>query len=337
MSAFAGERAEGSNGGRRRLGSEYEFVTRDLDRGVRHGRLDNPPPGAFDPGEFGDMAGGDPSPLHCDQWHGFSDPDELTFGRYVMLQEDAETVVHGVLHEYDRAAHDSLLGPAWLDTLSVLFTPLRYPLCGLQQVESYLAVAAPTATAANAAALAAADLLRATSVVAQRTRQLQMRHPARSFATHDRSVWDDMEAWQPVRRAMQAAVATSDFGEALTAVNLMLWPALDSVLFRSFGEVARANGDDLTWLLLRGLANDTERNLRWSTALARYAVQQQRANEEVFHGWVSRWGIRVLEVIEPLAATIADLPRAMAASDVSEAAVSAVARSLASTRTDMSA
>ena len=115
-------------------------------------------------------------------------------------------------------------------------------------------------------------------------------------------------------------------------MNLVLWPALDSALFRSFGQVARANGDDLTWLLLTTLANDAERNLRWSTALARYAVRERPENEEVFQVWAARWAPRAAEAVEPLAAAIADLPRAMSASDVIEAAAEAVDATLASTR-----
>ena len=320
-----------SNGGRRRVGSEYEFVTHDLDRAVRRGRNDARADRNGDPAPGGSIPS-DTSTLYCERWHGFSDPDELTYGRYVMLQEDAEKVVHGVMNKYDRAAHDFLLGPEWLDALGELFTPLRYPLYGLQQVESYLGVVAPTSTAANAAAFAAADLLRATSVVAQRTRRLQLRHRTRSFAARDRAVWRDLPSWQATRRAVEAAMATSEFGEALTAVNLVLWPVLDSALFRSFGQVARANGDDLTWLLLTSLANDAERNLRWSTALARYAVRERPANEEVFRGWAARWAPRAAEAVEPLAAAIADLPRAMSASDVVDAAAEAVDATLASTR-----
>ena len=323
-----------SNGGMRRLSSEYEFLTHDLDRAIRHGGRDATEVAERWPDPVGQLTGRAPSPLHCDEWHGFSDPDELTYGRYVTLQDNAETVLGGVLDEYDRAAHDSVLGPEWLDALAVLFTPLRYPLYGLQQAESFLGLVAPTSNAANAAAFAAVDLLRATSAVAQRAWRLQMRNPARSIANHDRSVWEEMGIWQPTRRAVEATLATSNFGEALTAVNLMLWPALDSVLFRSFGQVARANDDHLTWLLLTSLANDAERNRRWSTALARYAVRQRPANEESFQSWVAYWGLQVLEAVEPLAATIADLPRAMAAEDVTSAAVSAVAETLAATRAD---
>ena len=320
-----------SNGGWRRVGSEYEFVTHDLDRAVRSRRRD-PGPGSGSHPEPRESVPHNASTLYCERWHGFSDPDELTYGRYVMLQEDAEKVIHGVMNKYDRAAHDFLLGPEWLDALGELFTPLRYPLYGLQQVESYLGVVAPASNAGNAAAFAAADLLRATSVVAQRTRRLQMRHRTRSFAARDRAVWQRMPAWQPARRAVEAAMATAEFGEALTAVNLVLWPALDSVLFRSFGQVARANGDDLTWLLLTSLANDAERNLRWSMALARYAVREWPANEEVFQGWADRWAPRAAEAVEPLAVAIGDLPRAMSAGDVADAAAEVVAESLASTR-----
>ncbi|MYI56949.1 MAG: hypothetical protein F4062_08005 [Acidimicrobiia bacterium] len=131
---------------------------------------------------------------------------------------------------------------------------------------------------------------------------------------------------------METALEATDFGEALTAVNLVLWPALEAVLFRSFGQVARANGDGLTWLLLATLANDAERNRRWSTALARYAVQQRPANEAVFGRWAGRWAPRAAAAVESLAAAIADLPRAMSASDITEAADEAVGETLASTR-----
>ena len=321
-----------SDGGMRPLSSEYEFVTHDLDRAIRQARSEAAEASGIAPATSGSPRGDDASPLRCDHWHGFRDPDELTYGRYVMLQDEAEAVVHGVLGEYHRAAHDSCLAPEWLDALGVLFTPLRYPLYGLQQVEAYLGVTAPTSCVTNAAAFAAADFLRATSIVAHRTRRLQICHPVRSFADRDRVMWQQQPAWQPARRAVEMAMQADDFGEALTAVNLVLWPALESVLYRSFGEVARTNGDDLTWLLLTSLAHDAERNRRWSTALARYAVRQRPANEAIFQGWADRWTPRATEAVEPLAAIIADLPRAMAASDIIEAAAGAVNRSLASTR-----
>ena len=320
---------ENSNGGMRPLSSEYEFVTLDLDRVIRQARGEASGPG---PGARETPRCDDASPLRCDYWHGFRDPDELTYGRYVMLQDEAEAVAHGVLGEYHRAAHDSCLAPEWLDVLGVLFTPVRFALYGLQQVEAYLAVTAPTACVTNAAAFATADFVRATSIVAHRTRRLEVSYPARAFAGRDRETWQEMPGWQPARRAVEAAMQADDFGEALTAANLVLWPALESVLYRSFGEVARANGDDLTWLLLANLAHDAERNRRWSTALARYAVRQNPANEEVFQSWADRWTPRATEAVEPLAEVIADLPRAMAATDVTEAAADAVVESLASTR-----
>ena len=320
---------ESSNGGLRPLPSEYEFVTLDLDRVIRRARSEAGGPGPHAPVT---PRRDDASPLRCDYWHGFRDPDELTYGRYVMLQDEAEAVVRGALGEYHRTAHDSCLAPEWLDILGTLFTPVRFALYGLQQVEAYLAVTAPTPCVTNAAAFATADFVRATSVVAHRTRRLQVSHPARAFAARDRQMWQELPGWQPARHAVETAVLADDFGEALTAANLVLWPALESVVYRSFGEVARANGDDLTWLLLANLAHDAERNRRWSTALARYAVRQRPANAEVFRSWADRWTPRAAEAVEPLASVIADMPRAMAASDVTEAASGAVAESLASTR-----
>jgi toluene monooxygenase system protein E len=80
-----------------------------------------------------------------------------------------------------------------------------------------------------------------------------------------------------------------DWGEAFTALNLVLAPTLDHVLLTQLGQVAKSNQDDLTWLLTSFLADDSKRRGRWSRALADLAVEQRRHNRAVLSKWINRW------------------------------------------------
>ncbi len=99
-----------------------------------------------------------------------------------------------------------------------------------------------------------------------------------------------------------------DWGECLTAVNLVLRPTLGEILLRQLGIVADANGDQLTWLLLSNLAVDAERNARWSAALARYAIAQRPENAAILRRWTQRWIPRADEAAAGLAHMLSELP-----------------------------
>jgi toluene monooxygenase system protein E len=185
---------------------------------------------------------------------------------------------------------------------------MRYPSHVLQMLQAYLGQVAPTSYITNCAAFASADQLRLVSLVAYRTRQLQLAHPNAGFATGERQVWETHPHWQPARRALETALIAYDWGECLTAVNLVLRPTLSEILLRQFGIVADANRDQLTWLLLSNLAIDADRNAHWSAALARYAIAQRPENVAVLRRWVQRWTPRADEAAAGLAHMLAELP-----------------------------
>ena len=97
------------------------------------------------------------------------------------------------------------------------------------------------------------------------------------------------------RKAVEYALVSYDFGEAFTALNLVLGPTLDDVLLTQLGRAAKGRGDDLTWLLTSFLAEDSRRRGRWSRALADLAVAQRPDNRDVLAKWVGRWAARADE------------------------------------------
>ncbi|HEY4867114.1 MAG TPA: toluene hydroxylase [Candidatus Dormibacteraeota bacterium] len=294
----------------RRVPTEYQVVTHDLNYTMRTGRAAALESNPTTPANMWFRTYRDGSPLRSLDWNGFQDPDELIYRRYVTMQDEQETVVEGILDEFGRVDHDAGLPARWVQVLAAVFTTTRYPMHALQMAEAYLGAVAPASTITNCAAFAAGDLLRRVSLIAYRTSQLRAAHPWAGFAEGERQVWENHPDWQPARRVLELALVAYDWGECLTAVNLVLRPTLDEMLLRQLGLVAKTTGDHLTWLLVGNLALDTERSLRWSAALARYAVEERADNASILRHWVDRWAPRADEAAEGLANMLSRMPEA---------------------------
>ena len=307
----------------RRVPSEYEIVTHDTNYTTRQGRAAALESNPTTPVNMWFLTYRDRSPLSAEDWHGFRDPDELTYRKYVTMQDEQETVVEGILNEFGKVNHDASLSPQWLQVLATVFTPMRFPAHTLQMTQAYLGQIAPSSYITNCTAFAAADMLRLVSLVAYRTRQLQMAHPDAGFVVGERQIWETHPDWQPTRRALETALIAYDWGECLTAVNLVLRPTLSEILLRQLGILADANRDQLTWLLLSNLAIDAERNTRWSAALARYAISKRPENVSVLQRWAQRWTPKADEAAAGLATMLSELPEIGRDADTTMAAAKA--------------
>ena len=269
--------------------SEYEIVTHAQNWTLRQNRAATFEQNPSSAPNLWFLTYRENSPLKAENWDAYRDPDALTYKVYVNLQAEAEAKVHGVLEAHAEAGADATLDAGSVALLGHLFTPSRYLYHGFQQVEAYIGYMAPSSYITNAAGFSTADFLRRVTTIAYRTRELQIASPDSGIGSAERSLWEEHDGWQPARKAIEYALVSYDWGEAFTALNLVLAPTLDDVLLTQLGQVAKSNGDDLTWLLTSFLAEDSRRRSRWSRALADLAVAQRPENHAVLGKWVGRW------------------------------------------------
>jgi toluene monooxygenase system protein E len=273
----------------RKMPSEYEIMTHKQNWTTRANRSAAFEQNPSSPANLWFLTYRDNSPLRAQDWDDFRDPDALTYRAYVTMQSDAEAAGRRALDQYSDAGADASLAPGQVSLLAAMFTPSRFLVHGCQQVQAYIGYLAPTSYVTNAAGFATADLLRRLTLIAYRTRELADAYPDSGIGTAERGRWEDDAAWQPARRAIEKALIAYDWGEAFTAMNLVLAPTLDDVLLRQFAEVSRDNGDELSWLLGSYLGTDSERRARWSEALATFSLAQRPQNEAVLRRWIDRW------------------------------------------------
>ncbi len=263
----------------RKMPSEYEIVTHKQNWTLRANRAAAFEQNPSSAPNLWFLTYRDNSPLQADDWDGYRDPDALTYKglRRPAVRGGGEGR-GGAPGARRRGLGRARCPPGSVALLAHLLTPSRYLCHGFQQVEAYVGYMAPSSYITNAAGFSTADFLRRVTTIAYRTRELQIARPDSGIGSAERSLWEGHPGWQPARKAVEYALVSYDWGEAFTALNLVLAPTLDDVLLTQLGQVARANGDDLTWLLTSFLAADAQRRGRWSRRLAEFAVAQ-RAGE----------------------------------------------------------
>jgi toluene monooxygenase system protein E len=241
------------------------------------------------------------SPLICTSWDSFRDPRETTYTKYTEIQRDKEIFVDGILEEIEMRGYDGHLSPRWLNVLSRVFAPLRYPGHGLQMVASYIGQMAPSGRIVITATLQAADEMRRVQRLAHRVRQLQQRY--RGFATDSKGRWQTDTLWQPLRIAIEKLLICYDWAESFVGLNLVLKPLMDEVFMNHLSILALREGDYLLGQIFYSLNEDCQWHREWSQALIRMVIEDNPQNSQTIQGWIEKWhpvAARALQAFAPL-------------------------------------
>jgi toluene monooxygenase system protein E len=217
----------------------------------------------------------------------FADPRATTYARYVATRKKREAFVDGLFQSMEDTAYDRALSPAWRETLSGIVGPLRYCGHGLQMAAAYVGQMAPSGRVVVAALFQAADEMRRVQRLAYRMRAL--RQLDAGFGADARERWQEDATWQPLRALVERLLVTYDWGEAFTALDVVVKPALDDLFLVQVGRLAQSRGDDLLARVFLSLNEDCQWHREWSAALVQTLLVKDPANRAPLDGWVEKW------------------------------------------------
>ncbi|MEV0486171.1 toluene hydroxylase [Streptomyces sp. NPDC050508] len=266
--------------------SEYEILTHGMNHTMGATPLELPPDAH---GNRWLREHRDGMALTVPDWDAFRDPDRVTYGSYVAMQDDRETYVEGLLERFDKEQHDERLTARQLDLLALAFTPARYLVHGQQMLSAYLQQLAPGSYIATCAAFQTADQLRRVQLLAYRTTQLARSHPDRAFTIAERTTWENHPDWQPFRRAVEEALVAYDWDLALVAFQLVVKPVADAVLLHGLARRLDTVGVPLDSLITDDLWRDAQRSARWTRALLEFLSDADPGNRAVLQGHLDTW------------------------------------------------
>ncbi len=243
------------------------------------------------------------SPFQVDDWDDFDDPDELTYWRYNVLQDDTESAVDQLVQQAEIDSRDHKLHKDWLVVLRDYYGPMRYPYHGLQMMAMYLMQIAPASSISNCHAFAGMDNLRVLQRIAYRLKMLDGVYPELGFGKEDQTSWEENSVFQPLREAVERGLVVYDWGEAFAVLNLVLKPLVDGMFMTQWAELALANNDYFLANLQHNFYLDALRHQRWVSALARFAIERNGENKPLLEEHVNHWfplAWQAVEAFEPV-------------------------------------
>ncbi|MDG5486857.1 ferritin family protein [Mycolicibacterium gadium] len=259
------------------------------------------------------------SALQVADWERFRDPYKLTYTEYIKTQKGRETYVDGLIDQYEASGTVAHLEPGWVDTLKSFYVPLRFPLHVLQMVGMYVGQMAPSSFITNCAHFQAADEMRRIQRIAYWNRVLANAHGDELAQTDTaRRPWESAPEWQPLRRLLEELLIAYDWGEAFTALNLAVKPAIDALLNWEFAALAQVNGDQFIAQLFSEFTNDSKRSQEWTQALVHYMLECDSKTHIALDGWLARWQPAALAAVDALAPLFGTAPSPLSEQLVSD-------------------
>ena len=288
----------------RRIPSEYEIVSTNLHYNYPH-RFELSGNNAIIDWYERHREG---SAFSAQDWEAFADPRRTTYRAYNELQDRKENVLDGLLTQIDETGYDANLADGWIAFLDRWYAPLRFPTHGLQMLAAYIAQMAPASRITNCASFQAGDELRRQQRIAYRTVQLAGHRTGIDINAH-RRLWEEADAFQPLRELIERALASYDWGESFVVTNLVIKPRIDRLVnLELAGTTASANGDFMLRNIHFSLDEDARWHRDWSAALVQMTFGDTQANRDVVAAWIAKWEPLAARAVHALAQVTAEAP-----------------------------
>ncbi|HEY6575760.1 MAG TPA: toluene hydroxylase [Mycobacterium sp.] len=289
----------------RRIPTEYELMSTDLHYNYPR-RFELPASNPVIDWYYRNREG---SALQARDWDQFADPRSTTYRIYTQLQDGREDVVDGLLREIDETEYDARLDDEWVRFLDRWYSPLRFPVHGLQMLAAYVAQMAPSSRITNCASFQMGDEMRRVQRIAYRTVQLAGPPFDDEAAARQRAAWEEAAAFQPLRELIERALVAYDWGESFIVTNAVIKPRIDRLVNQDIaGTLATANGDPILTSIHFSLDEDAHWHREWTAALIRHIIDDNTANAEVVSGWIEKWSPLASEALEAFADVTAEAP-----------------------------
>jgi methane/phenol/toluene hydroxylase len=241
--------------------------------------------------------------LSRDDWFAYRDPTQTWQRPYYVAQSEAEKAIERATEVAISTGAVRLLEPAWLEAgLIGAYLPFGHFEYGLFRALNVAAREALSDTVTNVVAFNAADKLRHAQAIS--ILGLDLESAVDGFdAGRGKTVWLEDQRWQPLRRLIEEAMAITDWGETIVAVDLVIEPLIGEPLRRLVFALTAAQHRDLIVPVIAATASaDWHRSAKAIHELVSFLAEGPGGdtNAEILAGWVGAWRERVTPVAEAL-------------------------------------
>ncbi|WP_046315383.1 hypothetical protein [Mycobacterium sp. UM_Kg1] len=256
----------------------------------------------------------DSTALRSQDWYGFRDPNRSVYVDWLAEAHQNETALADQLELLEKTVSSGGVDPDWLrEGIAGVAAVLPYADRSYFRVLSRAQRLALSDTVTLALVFGAADALRHVEHAAAQRAAVESISGEATFSAVQQE-WTAGAAWQPLRAAVEQVLATSDWGEALFAVNVILEPLVGRYLRLHYLERGgHRYGDAYTVSATAAWRQDHDRAARWTFTLIDHLLADPEhgvANRAVLTDWAVRWEARASEAVTALSAHLAEFSTA---------------------------
>ncbi len=218
------------------------------------------------------------APITLKNQENFVDPFGLNYNKYVRQQAEKVSMFETVYSRARDPEHDKKLDPAYVEAITPLLVASRF---GEHAAHRYCTTAAANATFSSlrdCCFYQAADERRHSEMDAARLEDFGI---SEKRATE---IW--MDGLPKARAVFDYLESLTDPYQILFCANFVFEGSAGASVFPHWAELARINGDYVTFVINRTRFSDEVRHIGYSRALVRALLDENRGNAKVLHQWL---------------------------------------------------
>ena len=208
----------------------------------------------------------------------FSDPFGLNYNKYVRQQAEKVSLFETVYSRARDPEHDKKLDPAYIEAITPLLVASRFGEHAAHRYCTTAASTAPFSTLRDCCFYQAADERRHSEMDAARLQD---------FGISEKKA---MEIWMDelpgARAVFEYLEGLTDPYQILFCANFVCEGSAGASVFPHWAELARINGDYVTFVINRTRFSDEVRHIGYTRALVRALMEEDPSNAKIFNEWL---------------------------------------------------
>lgn len=229
----------------------------------------------------------------------FVDPRQYYYGTWTMQRARQQETQEKNFEFVEQRGLLPAIDEAWRALLVQLVLPVRHVAWAANTNNAYICAYGFGAPLTSAASMHMMDQLAAAQTLSRAGLLLADNEPR--CLDEAKQAWMTAPMWQPLRAAVELAMATTDWFELFVAQNLVLDGLLYPLLFEHFDRRLVAAGGTGFSLLCGFVVDWHAESSRWVDAMVRLAAAESAHNAARLTTWTTDWRARTLAALAPLA------------------------------------
>ncbi|WP_176594070.1 phenol hydroxylase [Sphingobium sp. EM0848] len=235
-------------------------------------------------------------------WYVFRDPRQFYYATYNISRSAMQQSFDDAANFVEKRELVGSVGAEWRDKVAAYLIPLRHLEWAANMHCQLIADWGFGTQITSAAAFCGTDRLGLAQVISRIG--LVLGDGADEKLVAGKKLWMEAPEWQPLRRLAEDLLVVRDWFEVYAAQLVVLDGLVYPLVCDAFDKAGAAHNGAPISMMTGFLSDWFADNSRWTDAVMKAAAAESEENRATLNHWLDIWGVRAVEALTPLAASV---------------------------------